>query len=166
MTLLSAALEALAGPLLRWVTIPALILAALTFGKVAWDKRDARLLREGEQICDARWREAVRESEQRAADGRVRAAESLLEVERETGERLRDELDSIRAEMEKLRSAARPADSRCVSDDVLDAAKRQPAEAAGEAAKPNPRRRPARSPAPSEKVPQQGGGGIGKIFGF
>lgn len=164
MTLVASLLEALAGPLLRWVTIPALVMGALVLGKAAWEKRDARLLREGEQICDARWRESVRESERAAASERARAAEQLLETERTNAETLRSNLAAVRAEMDKLRAAAAgPSDSKCISDAVLDAARKP---AASEPASKPVRRRPAPRHAPApQKVPGEGAGQKGWFGG-
>jgi hypothetical protein len=171
MGLLASVLEALAGPLLRWVTIPALVMGGLVLGKALWDKRDARLLKEGEQICDARWRESVRESERAAADSRARAAEELLETERVNAENLRNELAVIQAEAERLRVASATAsaatDSRCVSERVLDAARR-PAPAGEPARAPRKRLRPAprHAPIPPQVSGETGGSGIWKNLGF
>lgn len=121
MTALSAVFTGLVGPLFRWVTLPLLILSAFTFGKIAWEKRDARILAQGEMICDARWRDAVRAEEQRQADARVNQTRRLLEAERQNNEGLKDEIGTIRVEMAKIRAAADfSADSKCLSDGVLE----------------------------------------------
>lgn len=124
MTLLSAVLSSLAGPLFRWVTIPAIVLAALTFGKVAWEKREARILAAGEQVCDAKWRADVRRQEAEAANARAATLEDRLNLERQVSEDLQNELATIKTESEALRArAAGAADGRCLSDAVLDTLK-------------------------------------------
>lgn len=120
MTAAAAALEALIGPLFRWVTVPALILGAVVMGHMLWEKRDARLLREGEQICDARWRAEVREQEAATAGKRASAAEEILETERRVAEELRNELTTIQAEAVQLRATAAGGDPDCPAGGVLN----------------------------------------------
>lgn len=117
-------IEALFGRFLVTITFPAMILAALTFGKVAWEKRDAKLLKEGEKVCDARWEDAVRQQEREAAATRVAAAETVIETERQTSEELRDQLSKLNSEMDGLRAGAGN-DGRCLSDGVLDALRKR-----------------------------------------
>lgn len=132
MGFLSALLVRLVGPWLTTVTIPALILAAVTLGHATWQKRDARILAEGERICDLKWEMQVRQEERRVAAEKAAAAEQLLASERQVTEGLRDELQRINTDMDALR-AGNGADGRCLSDGVLDALKRRQAAGAAKA---------------------------------
>ena len=124
MTLLSTAVTALAGPLFRAVTLPAIIITALIFAKAAWDKRDARLLKQGEMICDARWEENVRQQEREAAASNAAASQRILESERQTSEALREQVSRLNEEMDGLRANS-GTDSKCLSDGVLDALRKR-----------------------------------------
>lgn len=120
MTLGAWLLEGLLGRWLRVITIPVLFMGALTFAKVAWDKRDARLLKEGERICDARWENEVRRQEQDKAARQALAAQLVLEQERQMTEGLREQLQSVTEQMDRLRATS-SSDRRCLSDGVLNA---------------------------------------------
>lgn len=120
MLILSALFTQLTGPLLKWITIPLLCLAALTATKVAWDKRDARLLRQGEMVCNTRWEAAVRAEEQRSAAERHALLLGQVKAERDSREGLQDELNEAMRVIASLRAGA-GTDPRCLSDGVLDA---------------------------------------------
>lgn len=133
MSILSGIIARLAGPWLATVTVPALILAALTLGHNAWLKRDARILAQGERVCDARWEAAVRAEERRQAAESAAAAQKLLETERQVTEGLNEQVMQLAAELDRVRSTS-GSDPRCLSDGVLDALRRrQQPRAAGEA---------------------------------
>ena len=140
MMLLSGLLAQLTGPLLKWVTVPLLRLAALTFAKVAWDKRDARIMLAGEQVCDARWRAGVRAQEKADADRAVSAVNQILTNERNTMEVMRDSIQLQSEEINRLRlaSAAAPAAGgpNCLSDSVLDALRKRQGSGSGGQPKP------------------------------
>lgn len=109
------------GAIWRWAIVPAAFLAALTLGKLAWDKRDARILAEGERICTARWEAAIREEERSAATRAVWAERQLLEAERITSQGLEHDLDRIRGELaDARRKSTAAAGDNCLSPGVLE----------------------------------------------
>lgn len=119
MGLLASLLEALVGKWFKALLLPALILGALTMAHAAWQKRDAKLIREGEMICNVAWEREVREQEKKAADLRVGVVQSILETERETAGALNDQLSKLKGDMAKLRASA-SSDSDCLSPSVLN----------------------------------------------
>jgi hypothetical protein len=142
MRLAADLLGLLFGGWLRVVTVPVLILSTLTLGKELWERRDARLLAQGEMVCRVDWERRAREDERAAAAERVRQMEAALAAEREAIGGLQDELTRIRAEAEALRTQAAGADERCLSPGVLDALARSARETAGRpAGREGPRRR-------------------------
>lgn len=124
MKLLAGGAEMLVGPLLGPVVIPALLLIALTTGKSAWERRDAKILKSGEMVCDAAWRDRVRKAEAEAAAAKVAAMEDLLASERSNMESLNEQLKQTGAEISRLQQASAAAGidrpERCLSDGVLD----------------------------------------------
>lgn len=112
-------LENLAGPYLRTIVLPVLFLSALTFGKIAWDKRDARLIREGERICNANWEKEIRQQERAQVEADIRAGRKIIEVERTIDEGLTNDLQALQSSIEILRT---PVDgsASCLSDGVLN----------------------------------------------
>ena len=120
MFLLAGLVTSLTGRLLWWVTIPALFLATVTFAKIAWDKRDARIMKQGEMVCTAKWEARIRDEERQQAAATVKRVEDDLENERKVTGDLRDELQVMAEAKAKLEQRA-SADPRCLSDGVLDA---------------------------------------------
>jgi len=124
MGLASKALTILMGPMFKVLVIPALFIGSLTLGKIAWDKRDARIMREGELVCTIEWEKVVREQEKRTAELRLGVVQSILEHERKTAGALTDENNRIKGELDALRATA-GTDGKCLSDGVLDALRKR-----------------------------------------
>lgn len=116
----AAALEALAGPLFRAITLPLIISAGLTFAKMAWDKRDARLMKRGEEICESGWRERAQATGYAQASAEIDRQRAILAQERATMEGLTNANVELQARISELQAGA-SADPRCLSDGVLNA---------------------------------------------
>ncbi|MEO0943245.1 MAG: hypothetical protein AAFY06_00185 [Pseudomonadota bacterium] len=122
MWLFSKGFELLAGPLLGWVTAPLAGLALVTMVHTLWERRDARLLKEGQMICERNWERKIRDEERLSYERKARAERQVLMAERRNSEELGNELETLRKEMAVLRATdVSPSDDRCLSDRVLDA---------------------------------------------
>jgi hypothetical protein len=143
MSIAAIALERLVGPWLKVVTVPLLCLALLTVTKIAWDRRDARILQQGEMACDRRWEAEVRAQERKSAEKAFTALNEILDGERKVTDAQNEEIKTLRDRMAVL-SASAPKDgsdrSSCLSPGVLDAL-RQPEPAGGGRPAPAPNRK-------------------------
>lgn len=131
MRLAALLLGSIFGPWLRVATVPLLLVAAVTMAKALWERRDARLVREGEMICRVDWERQTRAEERVAAEAKLGLMEAALAAERQAVGGLHDEIARITAEAEALRAQAAGADERCLSAGVLDALDRSARPAAG-----------------------------------
>lgn len=112
-----------------------LVLPGLVVG-IAWSvhslvkERDERMRIQGERRCDARWEAEVRAEERRQAAAQIAEAQRRLDVERQVTEGLRNERQTLDAEMAELRGKL-SSDRSCLSDGVLDALDRAAGRKAG-----------------------------------
>lgn len=117
-------LENIFGRWLRPFVLPVLCVALLTLAKVAWDKRDARLMKEGERICDAKWEGEIRKQERQQVEADFRAGRRILEIERNVDEGLTNDLSALQSSIDLLRTDS--TSNNCLSDGVLDLLGKEP----------------------------------------
>lgn len=127
MVLLSKLVTGLAGPYFTALTLPALILALVISLHHNFKQRDERIETAATQTCNQEWEAAIAKQERDAANASLKAAQEILEGERQINQGLRDELDKINVEYVAARErlAAVASDPRCLSDSVLDALRRR-----------------------------------------
>ena len=130
---LATVFEALTGRLFKAVTVPLMAVGLLVLTHQLWKARDARLVAQGERICDARWEAQIRGDARAQAERDLWAGRKILEVERETDEGLTNDLQALNESIDLLRTPS-GADGNCLSPGVLDVLKR--GEAARRAAVP------------------------------
>lgn len=116
---MAAILEALVGPLFRWVTVPLMAGALLVTSHLLFESYKERLRMQGDVRCDSRWEERIRSEERSAASKEIAAGRVILQAERETANQLRDENEKLTGEMQDLLSDS-DGDANCLSGRVLE----------------------------------------------
>lgn len=117
---LATILEALVGPLFRWVTMPLLLGGLLTMSHLWVESWKGRLINQGEVICNGKWESKIRDEERTKAAQALSASRLVLEAEQTTNRELSDENEKLEGQLQSLLSGSN-GDPNCLSQRVLDA---------------------------------------------
>lgn len=132
MPILSGLVTALFGRFFQTITIPVICLLALTFAHQLWKVRDARLIAQGERVCDAKWEAQIRQQERQQVEADIRAGRRFIEIDQSVTEGVTNDIRTLNESLEILRLPSGGADGKCLSDGVLQRLER------GEVGRSNP----------------------------
>jgi hypothetical protein len=105
---------------LRWLVYPVMALLAMVGAHVSWESYKGRLREQGVAQCTADYEAKIREEEANKANETIGTLRGILDGERETMGRLRDEFKRISTERDELFLQTSPdTDSKCLSDGLL-----------------------------------------------
>ena len=117
---LATILEALVGPLFRWITLPLIVGGLLTTSHLWVESWKGRLIRQGEVICDGKWESKIRDEEKAKGAQALAASRLVLEAEQSTNRELSDDNERLEGQLQGLLSDSN-GDASCLSKRVLDA---------------------------------------------